>query len=118
MMVTVHAQGQIRVRLRLNFDVNEHPFLTTVPPPNLDEFVGALFAQVSVAHDLLKLLVEKLDGHSPIYSSRSERKAKHQEGLQVVLQRLLPRAVVINRFGHWANSNAETAPAKAETLTS
>jgi len=74
-MVLIQAARQISVALGLDLDVDHHPFGLAIPPLDLHELVGALFAQVSVAHDLLELLVEKLDGHSPIYSSRSERKA-------------------------------------------
>lgn len=41
-----------------NLDVNEQPAFAAVVQPDLEEHVGDLFAGLSVAHDLLKFLVQ------------------------------------------------------------
>jgi hypothetical protein len=73
--------------------MDQEPRLPAVAAPDFEELVCQAPADAGVAHDLLQLLIEALVAAPPVDAGVGEWEQQRQEGLQEVLQGLLPRAV-------------------------
>src|SRR5207249_12035441 len=100
--------------LRLYLAVDQDPLLDIVLAPDLHELIDVAPAGLRVGHQLLELLVERLVAARPVDLRMNLREQQRQERLEVEVQRLLPRAVVIGRHDRApprAPSLADSAPA-------
>jgi hypothetical protein len=97
-IVHEHAPGELALRPALHLDVDQHPCLAAIRPPDFDQGVGQAPAQVGVSSDLLQLFVEQHVTALPV-DRRMRLREEEGEGVrQVAGERLLPRAVVV---GGW-----------------
>jgi hypothetical protein len=103
-IVHEHAPGELALRPALQLDVDQHPCLAAIRPPDFDQGVGQAPAQIGVAalasaaRPLLQLFVEQHVTALPV-DRRMRLREEEGEGVrQVAGERLLPRAVVV---GGW-----------------
>lgn len=91
----------MRIPPALHLNVDEQPGLVAVAPPDPCELVDVPPAGLRVSHDLLQLLIQELEPARPVDTGVNGREAEREERLEVVLERLLPGAVVIGvRLAH------------------
>jgi hypothetical protein len=67
--------------------------------PDLDELIDVAPPDLGLAHHLLELLVQRLVAARPVDPRVDLREQQRQERLEVSVQRLLPRVVLVG--GHW-----------------
>lgn len=85
-----------RNRLTLYLDVREHPGVLAGEQPHAYQLVDDLQPQISIAHDLLQLLIQEGIGARPVDFSVSLGEKEGEEVFQVLLQCLLPRAIEVD----------------------
>jgi hypothetical protein len=103
-MIDEHAPCKVRIRIPLDFDMNQEPLRLAVFQLHLDQFVRLTAAAFRLRHDLLKLLVEKGDLPAEIHLPVHRWEIEVEELLGELLDDVLPAAVsvraCVSRLSH------------------
>src|SRR5262249_32779670 len=91
--VDEHALGQGLLLLALPLDVDQQPRFMAVFPPHFEELVGQPTPDMGVVDDLLEFLVGALVAAPSVDGLMDAGEEERQEGVEEVLQGLLPRVV-------------------------
>ena len=94
-MVGEHPLGERRLGLALDLDVEQHPGRLAVLGVDLDELVRVAPPRLGLPDDLLELLIAEGEPPRPVDPGVELGQEQGHPLLQVVLERLLPRRVVV-----------------------
>src|SRR5262249_13571391 len=94
-VVDIHALGEVRIALPLDFDMDEHELLDAVAAPDAYELVGQAGPQSGIAHNLLQFGVETLIAPGPVNLGGGSRKEKGHKSREGVFEHLFPGAIIV-----------------------
>jgi hypothetical protein len=109
-IVDEHAPGEVPFRLALHLNMDQHPGVAAIAPPDLHQRVGQATAQIGIPCDLLQFLIKQIVRTAPV-DRRMRLREEEGEGVgQVAGERLLPGAVVV---GGWRRLVTHAGQCKA-----
>jgi hypothetical protein len=95
-MIPVHPFGQSRIGLALDLNMDQEPFLNTIPTNDPEQFINVPSARLGVTDDFLQFFVQRDGAMLPVDPGVDDGKTKTQKRLEVQLECLFPGPVVIN----------------------